>query len=122
MGKRDPESILRREIERMFNTTGITMSDLFGALREFFGDETERIVGNATTAYATQRELASYKVLLDIGVTAELVWQTSDDEGVCPICRALNERVVETDGPLPPHPQCAAELGCRCGIFPRIEG
>lgn len=50
------------------------------------------------------------------GVVSAMVWKTSNDELVCPVCGPLANTEVAFGGELPPaHPNC------RCWIVPKVK-
>lgn len=58
--------------------------------------------------------------LQQLGITTEEVWETADDDVVCPICGPRDGRVI-TDGVYPPaHPNCRCWVSVR-PVMPEAE-
>jgi len=83
-----------------------------GALRESIGTlfdpvRAESIAITEITRAATSGEAAVVNLLeLDSGIVMEAVFNTVEDERVCPLCSDLDGKVVESEDYAPKHPRC----------------
>lgn len=111
---------LRQTIKQWIDN-GLPLRNLKRELAPIFGrDRAELIaVTEVTRAYAEGNRIA-YGAS---GVVEEIIWRTSNDERVCPVCGPLADRFaplktgfagVRTGFP-PAHPRC------RCWIVPKID-
>lgn len=91
-----------------FYTEGMNLGQLEERLSRWFSPvRAEMIAVTETTRAATEAEK---EVAADIekesGVKMVPVWQTNDDERVCPVCGPKHDKEI-TDGEYPPaHPNC----------------
>lgn len=103
-------------------TNGMTIDELTNALSTYFGaTRAEMIAVTEVTRASVQGELAAAEEIrkmnaeLGIGLTLEPIWNTNNDELVCPICGPLNQTKKDVwgkefpDGP-PGHPNCRCWL------------
>lgn len=100
----------------------ITRGDLEERISPLFGPErAEMIAVTEVTRAASEGEQAVAKELAKEGIEMIAVWQTDNDELVCPLCEPRNEQPQEkwdTDEFPPLHPRC------RCWVnyeLPEIE-
>lgn len=94
--------------------TGGTMADLIERVSHVWeGPRADTAaVTEVTRLYATGNAVAWQAS----NVVSGMVWKTSNDELVCPICGPLADTDVTFDGNLPPaHPNC------RCWVVPRVK-
>lgn len=132
---------LRTSIPEFFNRQ-MTRGDLEKRLQEdgLFGPvRAEMIAVTEVTRAATEGELGLSRELAKQGIEMVPIWQTSNDDLVCDICRPLNERAADTYGgennPVWIHPETGEQIGsddaappahprCRCGMsheLPKVE-
>lgn len=89
----------------------LTMGELTGRLERIFGPvRAEMIAATETTRAAVEGERETVSELEKLGIKFVEIWQTENDELVCPICGPLHNKVegdgwTKADGP-PAHPQC----------------
>lgn len=100
----------------------ITRGDLEERISPLFGPErAEMIAVTEVTRAASEGEQAVAKELAKEGIEMIAVWQTDNDELVCPLCEPRNDQPKEkwdTDEFPPLHPRC------RCWVnyeLPEIE-
>lgn len=92
-----------------FFERGQTRADLEAALGRLFGPMRAEMIGvTEVTRAATQGELEIARELAQDGIVMVPVWQTNNDELVCPICSPRNGKEI-TDNFFPP-----AHARCRC--------
>jgi len=100
----------------------VGMQDRFG--RTFGPIRAEMIAVTEVTRAAAQGELAVANELKKEGIQMRKVWQTNNDELVCPICGPLHNkeegiwRQQAPDGP-PAHPRCRCWLNL---LLPKPAG
>lgn len=93
-------------------TPGMTQADLEALLEPTFGAARAESIGTTEVTRALSQATTIHKELLaEAGVTMEEVWNTSNDDIVCPICGPLNgksEATWQSDHPAgpPAHPRC----------------
>jgi len=89
----------------------LTMGELTGRLERIFGPvRAEMIAATETTRAAVEGERETVSELEKMGIKFIEIWQTENDEMVCPICGPLHGKAegdgwTKADGP-PAHPQC----------------
>jgi hypothetical protein len=91
-----------------FYTEGWNINQLTGELERWYSPvRAEMIAVTETTRAATEGERAVAEQLnRESGIELVPVWLTVNDELVCPICGARNEKQI-VDGKFPPaHPRC----------------
>lgn len=95
--------------------SGQTMGELTDVLARIYGPvRAEAIAVTEVTRAATQGELAIDAALKEIGVQMVPVWQTNNDELVCPICGPRHNKEIKDDFYPPAHPRC------RCWVTHRL--
>jgi hypothetical protein len=100
-----------QEAVAAFFERGQTRGDLEAALGRLFGPMRAEMIGvTEVTRAATQGELEIARELAAEGIVMVPVWQTNNDELVCPICSPRNGKEI-TDNSFPP-----AHVRCRCWI------
>jgi DNA-binding transcriptional ArsR family regulator len=97
---------------------GLTLGDVEARLSSIFGPvRSEMIAVTEITRAAVQGELQiSSQIEKDAGIKMVPIWQTSNDDIVCPVCGPLNKKKAsgvttwesngKTYGPPPAHPRC----------------
>jgi hypothetical protein len=113
---------LGQAMQRYLDTPGMTREDLETMLRRTFGKQrAEKIaITEVTRANAGAVNGLQDYYEREMDLTYERVWQTSNDERVCPVCGPLDGkperfwRVRFPKGP-PAHPRC------RCGMSLRLR-
>ena len=110
---RDITNTTRRAVGEMvaaFFERGQTRGDLEAALTRLFGPaRAETIAITEITRAATRGEQEIAIEIAKLGVEMIPVFQTSNDDLVCPICAPLNNKqmIGEYEGVYPPlHPRC----------------
>lgn len=97
---------------------GLTIGDLEAKLQPWFhGRNAARIAITEVTRAAANGELATSNSIMQQTpeIVIDQVWQTSNDEMVCPICGPRHNKVVR-DGEYPPaHPNC------RCWLTQKVR-
>lgn len=93
--------------------SGLSLGDLRASLANLFGPvRAEMIAVTETTRAAVNGELAIAAGIREQGINMVAVWQTSNDETVCPVCSPNNQKVQGTTWTVPPpaHPRCRCWL------------
>lgn len=108
---------LRKEINFYFETGDMSINDLAGRLYRWYSPvRAEMIAITETTRAAVQGELDTVmRIAAETGTLFEPVWQTANDERVCPICGPRHDKVIDDDFYPPAHPRC------RCWVNHRIK-
>lgn len=95
---------------------GLTIGDLRERLGRIYSPvRAEMIATTEVTRAASMGEQALAQEIANQGIQMTAVWQTNNDEMVCPICGPLHERPesewrnAHPDGP-PAHPRCRCWL------------
>ena len=105
-------SFLQRSVSRFFSEQ-MTIGQLRELLSQKYGPvRADLIASTEVTRAAVQGELAIVEGILAQGIGMVSVWNTSNDEIVCPICEPLNGK-RKGDGwsePPPAHPRCRCWL------------
>lgn len=89
----------------------LTLGELTGRLERIFGPvRAETIAATEVTRAAVEGERETVYELEKYGIKFDQIWQTENDELVCPICGPLHNKAegdgwTKADGP-PAHPQC----------------
>lgn len=99
---------LQEKVGNYFETP-TTLGDLKESLEALFGAvRAEMIAVTETTRAAVQGEYALVQKIQEQGIAMVAVWQTNNDDLVCPICAPRNQtRQGEGwDEPPPAHPRC----------------
>ena len=105
-------STSRRALQKAVSSyfeMGLTRADLEGRLVNIFGPvRAEMIAVTEVTRAASQGEMAIAQDLRGQGISMVAIWQTNNDELVCPICgpRHGKKRGDGWDDPPPAHPRC----------------
>lgn len=101
---------LQRAVNRYF-ADGQTIGELTSRLSRSFGPvRAEMIAVTEVTRAATEGEREFVAELVSDGVKMIPIWQTSNDDRVCPICGPRHNKPIE-DGQYPP-----AHVRCRCWV------
>ena len=122
--KRSTKKTIKKAISQLF-LEGLTIGDVVDQLRKHMDEERAVLIASTeitrASAQAEQAQgEADQKEFESIKVTK--VWMTNNDDLVCPICSALNDKVVGINECftenifLPP-----AHEGCRCWISHGME-
>ena len=94
---------------------GMTQEQLRARLLSSFGPRrAEMIAITEVTRAAAEGERVIEQELARQGITATPIWQTSNDDMVCPVCRPRHNRPIINDQRPPAHQRC------RCWITHRI--
>lgn len=109
---------IKRHVSAWLDTPGRTMGDLFAELESLPGFNESRAqmiaVTEITRAYAEGNKLSAQKYEDEGLFTWKRVWQTNNDDKVCPLCAPLHGTTAKgTDGEYedgtqhpPRHPRC----------------
>jgi len=100
-----------------FFTDQRTLGDLEASIAPLFGPvRAEMIAITETTRAATAGEMMFAEELQKMGLATTQIWQTNNDDLVCPICGPLNQTRQGSGWTLPPpaHPRC------RCWISTEV--
>lgn len=85
----------------------LTRGDLEDMLARTFGaNRASTIAVTEVTRAASEGQQELAREIADMGVKMTPVWNTRDDELVCPICGPLNGEEITTDEYPPAHPNC----------------
>lgn len=103
---RTTRGTLQRTMTDYFNL-GLTREDLESRIRPLFGPvRAEMIAVTEVTRAASEGEQELARELKEQGIEMVPIWQTNDDELVCPACGPKHDQRI-TDGMFPPaHPRC----------------
>ena len=97
---------LQANVARYFEQ-GLTIGDLEDSIAGLFGPvRAEMISVTEITRASTEGERAIAAELAEQGIVMRPVWNTSNDELVCPICEPRNQETIEGDDYPPAHPRC----------------
>lgn len=97
---------LQRTLTDYFNL-GLTREDLEGRIRPLFGPvRAEMIAVTEVTRAASEGEQALARELHEQGIDMIPVWQTNNDELVCPQCGPKHDQPIRDDIFPPEHPRC----------------
>lgn len=103
---------LQQQIAGFF-TDKRTLGDLYSSLSPLFGPvRAEMIAVTETTRAQVQGEIAFADELGKLGLRTTQVWQTNNDDLVCPLCGPRNQQ-RQGEGwndPPPLHPRCRCFL------------
>lgn len=99
-------------------TPGMTIGDLDRLLEPAFGQARAEMIATTevTRAYSEATNEHQRIVQRETGIQMVRVWETLNDELVCPICGPLNGKledewaILYPDGP-PAHPRCRCSMG-----------
>jgi SPP1 gp7 family putative phage head morphogenesis protein len=103
-----------------FYINHLNVGQVWELLSPYFDKETAEIITctEITRASANAEQISGEKIQKDLGgIRIIKIWQTNNDNLVCPICRNLHGKKVDINSPfakdifIPP-----AHLGCRCTI------
>jgi hypothetical protein len=98
-----------KAISRFFETPGQTRADLEAMLAPDFGEvRASMIAVTETTRAASEGQQAIAAELEAAGIHMTPIWNTLNDELVCPICGPKNGNEI-ADGEFPP-----SHVNCRC--------
>jgi len=108
-------NLLQQSISAFFEQ-GQTRQELEERLLRSFGPvRAEMIAVTETTRASVQGELAITEELRQQGIEMRPIWQTNNDDLVCPICGPKHNKEIK-DGVYPPaHPRC------RCWVNHEIK-
>lgn len=104
------KDLLRSVMETFHSRGGMTRGDIEQLLKPAFGPvRAEAIAVTEVTRAHAQGQLTYQKQLAESGINMERIWQTNNDELVCPLCGPLNGKPESewegTAGP-PRHVRC----------------
>lgn len=106
-GLQDTDRRMLQEAVGAYFEQGQTIGDLHERIARSFGPvRAEMISVTEVTRAASEGEQAVAKELAAQGIEMVPVWQTNNDELVCPLCGPRHGKQI-TDGVYPPlHPRC----------------
>ena len=100
------ERTLQKLIPKFFEEQ-MTQGELREALSPLFGSvRAEMIARTEVTRAASEAEQGMARELEEQGIHMTPVWQTREDELVCPICGPKADKPIEDDEFPPAHPRC----------------
>lgn len=106
--------LLRRSVSRYFETP-MTQGDLRRLIEPTFGaSRARRIAVTEVTRASALGEFAVATELRSLGIESIPVWETNNDDLVCPVCGPLNHKPLigeDIESLLPP-----AHVNCRCWV------
>lgn len=107
---------IRKELEAWERDGSMRIEDLAKRLYRYYSPiRAEMIAITETTRAAAQGERNTVdKITAQSGIRFEAVWQTANDELVCPICGPRHNQVITDDMYPPAHPRC------RCWVNHRV--
>lgn len=111
------QRVLRTEIEDFYRDSR-TIQDLERSISPLFGPvRAEMIAVTETTRAAAEGEAVFEDELRKLGLDTVQIWQTSNDDIVCPICEPLNllQRGQGWNEPPPAH------VNCRCWLTTEVK-
>lgn len=107
---RTTRKVLQRAVSQFIETPGMTVGQLTDLVSAAVGDARAANVAITELTRAYSQGTAVYQEMLkEAGVNMRKVWNTSNDELVCPICGPLNQQAEdrwEDVGAPPAHPNC----------------
>jgi hypothetical protein len=114
---------LAQSVDRFFSEQ-MTMSQLRELLEQKYGPvRADLIASTEVTRASVQGELEITGLLREQGIEMVAVWNTSNDEKVCPICQPLNQVQESPEGGFVPEgevgpgiPAPPAHPRCRCWL------
>ena len=124
-------SAVRESVARWYDN-GEHLDALTRDLAPAFGKQRARLIASTeTTRSAAEGTLRGYEAS---GVVTAMIWQTANDERVCPYCGSLHDKTVSLSGRfsdvLPPELQAKlgnrtfavppAHPGCRCRLGAQV--
>ena len=121
------EKIIRSAVTDWVSTPGMTRGDLEQLISRGFGPErASAIAVTETTRAIAQGELIVSDELGKMGIRMLDIWNTDNDDLVCPLCAPLNRKEVkhgvlfyEPDGYNDGYPP--RHVNCRCSMTHRID-
>lgn len=91
--------------------------DMVAWLQPYYeGDEARLVAQNTITKVWAQDVLIRRMELERGGMRTELIWQTSGDGDVCPVCAGRNGKRQGDGWQEPPPSGCVSAHGCRCTL------
>jgi len=109
-------SALQRTVAMFSETPGLGSSGVARLLAPIFGERRADVIAVTEigrAAAAAQQMYGQY--LREHGIEVEHVYQTVNEDRVCPICQPRNGTVVEPPDFPPLHPRC------RCFVTTRVK-
>ncbi|HEX6293428.1 MAG TPA: phage portal protein [Herpetosiphonaceae bacterium] len=95
-------------------TSGMTRQQVAQLLAPYFGAAKADVIATTEITRANAQAAKVYNdYLKEQGLDYEFIWQTNNDERVCPKCAPKNGQVTDADTLPPGHPRC------RCGVTQR---
>lgn len=108
-----------RDVLRKLANADITVDEAVARLTPLFGENRARAIAitEITRAYAAAT-VATQKMLQNANIETELIWRTSNDELVCPICGPRNGKKQGSNWTEPPpaHPRCRCWMTIRVNV------
>jgi HK97 family phage portal protein len=105
---------VRQAVERFVSTPGMAHDDLVALLEPAFGSVRAEMIATTEVTRAYSMATNEYQQMLsDAGIAMVKVWNTNNDDRVCPICGPLDGQPEDNwpsdleDGP-------PAHVNCRC--------
>jgi SPP1 gp7 family putative phage head morphogenesis protein len=106
--------VVKQAVERFISTPGMTRDDLVSLLEPAFGNVRAEMIATTEVTRAYAMATNEYQAMLaESGIEMTRVWNTNNDDRVCPICAPLDGEEEDNwpsdlrDGP-------PAHVNCRC--------
>jgi len=113
------QRLVRDQVAEFVSTPGGTIGQLRATLTSAFGARRAQTIAvtETTRAYSEGMTLVHQQVSR-AGIQMDKIWQTANDEKVCPICGPNHDKPerewTQVSGPPPAHPNC------RCWVTLRL--
>ncbi len=116
------QKIIQRAIETSRVTPGMTVQDIAALVEPAVGKTRAAAIAITETTRAASQATVEYQgYLRDRGVIMERIWNTDNDDKVCPICGPLDNKPEDlwesispgTGGGPPAHVNCRCDTGLR---------
>jgi hypothetical protein len=116
--ERTTQNAVQRKVSA-FSSESDSISDLKKSIQSVLGPvRAETIAITESTLAAAEGELETVRQLTAQGANVTVIWETSADEAVCPICGPL-QGTERGDGWTDPPP---AHVRCRCWLNFKFDG
>lgn len=113
------QRLVQEQVQHFAETPGGTLGQLRASLDSAFGIRRAQTIAvtETTRAFSQGMDLVHHQIS-SAGIQMDKVWQTSNDERVCPICGPNHDKKerewMGVSGPPPAHPNC------RCWVTLRL--
>lgn len=120
------QRLVRDQVAEFVSTPGGTIGQLRATLTSAFGARRAQTIAvtETTRAYSEGMTLVHQQVSR-AGIQMDKIWQTANDEKVCPICGPNHDKPerewTQVSGPPPAHPNCRCWVTLRLPEMARVE-